>query len=166
MICAGIISDTHLYEVTDRFIEQCNLAFAQCSVIIHAGDLTEASILSVFEGKEIYGVHGNMCSSSVHKILPRTNSFQLEEVKLGLFHGAWGSRHNIEDRAWDLFPSADCIIYGHTHQPVCHQVGKTTFINPGSFQGTGRYGSPGSYAIMEINKDQIRAALHTLPQPS
>jgi predicted phosphodiesterase len=61
---------------------------------------------------------------------------------------------------WDLFPTADCIVYGHTHIAINHRFGKTLFINPGSFQPTGRYGAPGSYAILSIDKNGLHATLH------
>ncbi len=162
MIKAGILSDSHLHKPSEFFLKQCQVAFADCSVIIHAGDLTDDSILTVFSAKKIYAVHGNMCSYQVQQLLPRSKLFQLEEVTIGLYHGAWGPIHTIEERSWNLFPPVDCIIYGHSHQAVCHKTGGTLFVNPGSFQSTGRHGHPGSYATLEIDGKKLHASLHTL----
>ena len=66
---------------------------------------------------------------------------------------------DIELQLWGLFPEADCMIYGHTHRPVCHRQGGVLFINPGIFRATGPYGAPGTYAILEAG-NELRAAIH------
>lgn len=159
----GILSDTHLSHPTPWFVEQVRQAFANCSTILHAGDLTAVSILDIFEGKEVHAVHGNMCEFSSCKCLPTEKMIQIDGYTIGLCHGA-GARHNIEERMWNLFPTADCIVYGHTHIAVNHRLAKTLFINPGSFASTGRYGAPGSYAILTTTKEGLSASLHQLAE--
>ena len=62
MIHIGILSDTHLNSCTDSFRRQVNTVYAECSIILHAGDLPNISILEAFSGKEVHAVHGNMCT--------------------------------------------------------------------------------------------------------
>ena len=164
MSTIGIISDTHLQQPDSDYLKLCTKAFADCDTIIHAGDLTDQSILSVFIGKQVYAVRGNMCNWQTQRTLPERKIVTIESHTIGICHGA-GARHNIEDRVFDMFPGVDCIIYGHTHIPVCHYFGKTLLINPGSFQSTGRYGSPGSYAILQIDQNGLHGFLHNLPTP-
>ncbi len=164
MIRVGILSDTHLSTPDPRFCRQVQETFRDCSVILHAGDLTEISILEAFADKEIHAVHGNMCSYSTQQQLPTETIIKLGGFSIGLCHGANGARHTIEERMWDLFPTADCIVYGHTHIPVCHRLAKTLFINPGSFTGTGRYGATGTYSIMSIDSNGISAELYQLQE--
>lgn len=159
----GILSDTHISRPQAWFIQQVEEAFQDCSVILHAGDLTDISVLDIFAGKKIHAVHGNMCEHSSRRDLPGSKIITIEDHSIGLCHGA-GARHNIEERMWDLFPTVDCIVYGHTHIAVNHYLGKTLFINPGSFQGTGRYGASGSYAILDITPSAINATLHQFEQ--
>ncbi|SDO45533.1 metallophosphoesterase family protein [Desulforhopalus singaporensis] len=154
MIRVGILSDTHLHHPDGEFITRCRSAFASCTAIIHAGDLTSVEILSAFQGKKVYGVHGNMCNQMTRMTLPEKQQVRLGKFLIGITHGA-GPRHNIEERVFDLFPEADCIIYGHTHQPICHYLGTTLLINPGSFMGTGRYGAPGSYALLTVDDNGL-----------
>ncbi len=161
MIRIGILSDTHINRPLPGFAEQVQKVFADCSVILHAGDLTDLSILEAFRGKDFHAVHGNMCTLSTQQALPSEKVILLDGYTIGLCHGA-GARHNIEERMWELFPSADCIVYGHTHQPVCHTKATTLFLNPGSFLGTGRYGAPGSYAILTIDAKGLHGSLHQL----
>lgn len=164
MITIGILSDTHHTCCDTDFKRRARMAFGHCDCIIHAGDLTDISILQAFAGKEVYAVHGNMCNITTQRTLPERRIIDLEGYSIGLCHGA-GNRYNIEDRMLTLFPDSDCIIYGHTHTPVCHTIGETLVINPGSFQTTGRYGSQGSYAILQIDPGGLSATLHELDLP-
>ncbi len=164
MIRVGILSDTHLNAPLPLFATQARKVFQDCSVILHAGDLSDISVLDVFQDHELHAVHGNMCSFATQQQLPTDKVIKLGGYSIGLCHGAGGSRHTIEERMWDLFPTADCIVYGHTHIPVCHTFAKTLFVNPGSFTGTGRYGSPGTYAILSIDSNGISGSLHQLEE--
>lgn len=161
MTTIGILSDTHLRSPDERFISQCINAFHHCEVIIHAGDLTDASILTVFKEKEVYAVHGNMCNPKTSAVLEREKRVRLGGYTIGITHGA-GSRHNIEERVFEIFPDVDCIVFGHTHMPVCHYYGNILMINPGSFQGTGTYGAAGSYALLEMKDTRLHGSLHSL----
>jgi len=157
----GILSDTHLSRPSSWLTRQAQVAFQDCSVILHAGDLTDISILDIFEGKEVHAVHGNMCDLSSYHTLPSDKLITIDGYSIGLCHGA-GARHNIEDRLWNIFPDVDCIVYGHTHLAVNHLLGKTLFINPGSFASTGRYGSSGTYAILTTTANGLEASLQQL----
>ncbi len=161
MTRVGILSDTHISKSSSWFRRQTEQAFRDCSIILHAGDLTDISILEVFAGKKIHAVHGNMCDMSAHQALPTDKLITIDGYTIGLCHGA-GARHNIEERMWNLFPTVNCIVYGHTHMPVNHLLAKTLFINPGSFSSTGRYGDSGSYAILDISPTGLQATLHPL----
>ncbi|SHO46146.1 metallophosphoesterase family protein [Desulfopila aestuarii] len=165
MTSIGILSDTHLVSCDNDFLHRITHAFNGCDIIIHAGDLTDVAILKAFSGKNVYAVHGNMCNLTTQKALPEYRTLIQDGYTIGICHGA-GNRHNIEDRMFTLFPQADCIVYGHTHLAVCHTVGTTLFINPGSFQSTGRYGAQGTYGILQINDDGLHGAIHELPWTS
>ena len=162
-LTVGILSDTHLSRLTPEFAERVDSCFAGCSVILHAGDLTEPTILAAFKGKEIHAVHGNMCSLTSQRLLPQKKTIRLGRFTIGLIHRAGTSySYDFEDQLQDEFDPVECIVYGHTHQPVCRQQGGVLFINPGSFQATGRYGHPGTYAIMEVG-ETLAATIHQVP---
>jgi len=158
---AGILSDTHLVRPDDRFTSLVDRCFSDCGVIIHAGDLTSVSVLEAFGDREVHAVHGNMCDTSSYRKLPREATFRLGRFTVGLTHGAHLGR-DIELNLWNLFPEVDCMIYGHTHRAVCHRQGDILIINPGSFRRTGRWGAPGTYAILEAG-ETLRANLHEVP---
>ena len=147
----GILSDTHLFRATDTFRKQVATCFHGVSIILHAGDLTDLSVLEVFGKKKIYAVHGNMCHGSVRNSLPEKQIISVEGFRIGLTHGS-GIHNHIEDHLIRLFDDVDCIVSGHTHRAGCHQLYGILFINPGSFLGSSRYGAPGTYAILEVGE--------------
>jgi putative phosphoesterase len=162
MTVIGILSDTHLQNSDELFRNHCALAFNGCDIIIHAGDLTDMSLFSAFAGKIVHAVHGNMCNPATQQCLPERKKIVINGFSFGICHGA-GSRYNIEERMLGLFPDTDCIIYGHTHQPVCHTVGKTLVMNPGSFRATGKYGAPGTYGLLRVHRNGLKGTIHELP---
>lgn len=161
MTIIGILSDTHLASPTEQFRQYCAQAFADCEIIIHAGDLTDLAILSAFGDKEVVAVCGNMCSLASQQQLNERRLVRVDGYSIGVTHGA-GPRHNIVDRVYGLFPEADAIVYGHTHQAARERIGKTLLLNPGSFQGTGRHGAAGTYALITIDERGLQASLHSL----
>lgn len=163
MTLAGILSDTHLTTLSSAFEQIAARAFEDCEIIFHAGDLTDKGLLEVFQGKTVYAVHGNMCNYQTQQALPKSKIIKIHGYTIGLCHGA-GPAHNIEERMWSQFAEADCIIYGHTHRPVCEKRGGILFINPGSFHCTSSYGTPASYAIMKIESSGLEARLHRISQ--
>jgi len=164
LIRAGVLSDTHLIRPDALFRRQIKQCFHACDVIIHAGDLTDLSVLEVFHGKTIYAVHGNMCDGRVRSCQSATAVVHTQPVH-DRPHPWRTVRAGIETALWNLFPEADCMIYGHTHRPTCHHYDKTLFLNPGSFQATSRYGAPGTYAILEAD-DELRVNLFEIPSAS
>jgi len=157
----GVLSDTHLSRPDDQFIKDVAAAFAGCDIIIHAGDLTNREILDVFAGKELYAVHGNMCSFSTRSALPESRTFTVEGYTFGLYHGD-GLGYDLETGLITRFDDADCIIFGHTHRPLVTEFGSVLLVNPGSFRGSGRYGSSGTYAVISLTPDGLSAAIHSL----
>ncbi|MCK5227385.1 MAG: YfcE family phosphodiesterase [Desulfobulbaceae bacterium] len=159
----GVLSDTHLAGPTDLFTKQVSLCFSDVSMIIHAGDLTDMSVLAAFGDREIHAVHGNMCRQSAWSMLPKKKVIQAGAFKIGIIHNT-GFSYNFEDQLVNEFDEAvDCIVYGHTHIPTCHTVGPLLYLNPGSFMPTGRHGSPGAYAILEAG-NQLHGNIFEVPR--
>jgi putative phosphoesterase len=164
MIKAGILSDTHLSHVTTDFLEAVRRCFADCEVIIHAGDTVDVFMLDAFRGKTVYAVHGNCCGAATQAALPKQLEFELGGFKIALTHGNQFGRHgmDIEPGLLAHFPDADCLIYGHTHNAVCHRAAGRLIINPGSFQLNTRYGHPCTYAVLETG-EELRGEIHQIP---
>lgn len=160
-IRAGILSDTHLREPDQLFRAQVAACFADVPIIFHAGDLVYASVLEAFSGKIVHAVHGNMCLSAATKELPAKKIVTIAGHTIAIIHTVklYGQ---TDEQLLDEFPEADCIIYGHTHRPSITRYGEVLLINPGSFSATGRFGSAGTYAILEIG-DELRGQIFEVP---
>jgi putative phosphoesterase len=160
MIKAGILSDTHLTSVNADFFQAVQQCFADCQVVIHAGDIVDPAVLEVFPDKTVRAVHGNCCILAVHNSLPDQFEFFLGGFKIALAHGHRFGRYaqDIEPSLLAHFPEADCLIYGHTHEPVCRHERGQLIINPGSFQISGRYSAYCTYAVLEAG-DELRGRI-------
>ena len=154
----GVLSDTHLPGPSPELQRQVEQCFAGIDLILHAGDLTDLAVLDVFRGREVHAVHGNMCQAAARNALPARREIRVGGFTIGLVHGL-GLGYDFADRLPDEFPEADCIVFGHTHRPVCHRVGHILLLNPGSFLATGRYGARGSYAVIEVG-ETLSAAIY------
>lgn len=161
----GILSDTHLSELTDRFQAQVSACFAEVDLVLHAGDLTNPAILAAFTPKEVLAVHGNMCNRDGATNLPALRTFTVGGFNIVLTHGDAFGYSNIEERLFTAFAEADCIIYGHTHRAVCHRLGRTLMLNPGSFTAPGRHGAPPSYAILTVGEELSGEIREVTPWP-
>lgn len=146
----GVISDTHLQCFDDGLKKIFEEYFADVDIIIHAGDLVDLRVLDVFGDKGIKAVCGNMDYPSVKEKLPDQLLWEINGFKLGVAHG-WGSPSGIEERILAKTGSVDCLVYGHTHQAICHKKGGIVFFNPGSPTDK-RFASHRSIGILEIDK--------------
>jgi putative phosphoesterase len=161
----GILSDTHLSELTERFQAQVERCFHDVDLILHAGDLTSPTILAAFSPKEVLAVHGNMCDREGHITLPALRTFTVGGFNIVLVHGDAFGYSNIEERLFTAFAEADCIVYGHTHRATCHRLGGVLLINPGSFTATGRHGTPPTYAILNVGEELSGEIHEVTPWP-
>ncbi len=148
MINIGVISDTHLSRPTEELAALAEGPFRGVEMILHAGDLTELAVLEAFPGKKMVAVCGNMDSAAVRLDFPAHRVFQAGSFKIGLIHG-WGGPSGIEERIAREFDGADCIVYGHTHQPARREREGVIFFNPGSF-GRGLGMSPKSVGLLKV----------------
>ncbi len=130
----GVISDTHFQSLSaavpfvDHLLQN---QFANVDAILHAGDVVHPDVHLLFDGVPFYAVQGNMDPAVAG--IPQQRIVSIGDYKIGLIHG-WGERSSIESRVIDnfKFDDLDCIVYGHSHLPVCHQVGDLLVMNPGS----------------------------------
>jgi putative phosphoesterase len=128
----GVISDTHLRELSPDFKRMIEFYFKDVEKLFHTGDFVDWSIAEYLSNqKELIAVCGNMDSRDIWKAFPEKRIVELKGFKIGLIHGG-GSPFGIESRIRREFDEVDAIVYGHTHTPANHQVKNIYFFNPGS----------------------------------
>jgi uncharacterized protein len=155
----GIISDTHLKDVTSRLIAIYKNYFHDVDMIIHAGDLISEEIVHFLSQKPIHIVQGNMDNFDIKKKFPKKKILEIGGFRLGLIHG-WGSPFGIEKRIRPEFNDVHAIIYGHSHRSANHIDKKVMFFNPGTATGFSMTGSH-SIGILDI-ADRIHGTIITI----
>jgi len=130
----GVISDTHLSKATPELCELQHTVFADVTMILHAGDLTELEVLQAFSDKDVVAVSGNMDSHAVRNTLPSEKVLELGGFRIGITHG-WGHPFGIPKKIAGTFGHVDVIVYGHSHRPDNEIRNGILFFNPGAFSG-------------------------------
>jgi putative phosphoesterase len=105
-------------------------AAREADVIFHAGDVTSRHVLTELERHApVYAVRGN----NDHDLdLPITLELDLDGVVVAMVHDA-GARTGRAARTRRRFPNADCVVFGHSHQPLDELgIDGQRLFNPGS----------------------------------
>jgi putative phosphoesterase len=129
----AIISDTHLPRGLRRLPDACVERLCAADLIIHAGDFIQIGVLRELEAySQVIAVHGNVDDFEVRAALPDTATADLDGARIGVVHDAGPSSGRLE-RLRRHFPTADAVVFGHSHTPL-HQVDERGFqiFNPGS----------------------------------
>ncbi len=134
MVRVGVISDTHFPTYGKvKLPSKIEDIFRGVDRIFHAGDVISPSVLKQLSKiAPVYAVKGNMDLSGPTAELPETIVDTIEGVKIGVIHG-WGPPTGIEKRIRERLPKdVRCIVFGHTHSPMCEEIDGILFFNPGS----------------------------------
>jgi hypothetical protein len=141
----GIIADTHGLLRPEVFD-----VFAGVDRILHAGDIGPPELLAELEAiAPVTAVFGNTDGFDIRARVPEIVETRIEGFDFLLLHG-----HQLgaptPDKLNRAYPSAEVIIFGHTHRPLLTIVDQVvTVMNPGG-AGARRFDLPASVGIMEL----------------
>ena len=168
MITLGILADTHIpdrkRELSPAVVEV--FRYGKVSSILHAGDISTASVLSTLEQiAPVYAVRGNRDWVALSS-LPANRLLTFNGVQVGITHGHGNLRHYLIKRIEYLlqgyhvemflpvvraqFPTADVIVFGHTHRPYMQREDSRLILNPGSPHVPEGKEAPPSVALLHI----------------
>lgn len=141
----GIISDTHGLLRPEVFE-----VFRDVDQILHAGDIGPPELLAELSAiAPVLAVFGNTDGFEIRSRVPEIIETRLEGFDFLLLHGHQVGSPTPEalNARW---PSAEIIIFGHTHRPLLTMVDRVvTVMNPGG-AGARRFDLPASVGIMEL----------------
>lgn len=153
-----VLADTHLrrdwpnrrlpLEVRDRA--------ATADAILHAGDVLEQQHLDdLGRYAPVHVVRGNNDRELVD--VPERIEVELAGVRIGMVHDS-GPRSGRAERLHEMFPTADVVVFGHSHVPWNEVgVGGQLLFNPGS--PTERRRQPHrTMGVLELSAGAIREA--------
>ncbi len=129
---ALVLADTHVAEAGPRRLPTVVRAAAeQADVVLHAGDVVEGWVLDELARQaRVYAVLGNN-DHSLRDALPDRLEVELAGVRVALVHDS-GPRAGREKRLGGWFPTAQVVIFGHSHSPMKEWHDGRLLFNPGS----------------------------------
>ncbi|MEA2376896.1 MAG: uncharacterized protein QOK00_743 [Thermoleophilaceae bacterium] len=131
----AVISDTHLPRGSRRLPDACVERIAAADLLLHAGDFMTADVLRELEaiGPPLAGVHGNVDSAELRRLLPAERVVAVEEARIAMVHDAGPSAGRLERMRLRFGGRADALVFGHSHLPL-HERAADGFqiFNPGS----------------------------------
>lgn len=131
----GVIADTHIYPNSKRRIPAgVKRLFARAGIgfLVHVGDVNTRFVLEeLAELAPVIAVPGNNDDPELHFMLPETTRFWVGERSFGVLHGHGGKSGKVEAKR-RFGGKVDCVLFGHSHQPLIEKAGDTILFNPGS----------------------------------
>lgn len=125
-------------------------------LIIHAGDLTGIEVLEELEalGPPLFAVHGNVDTAEVVSRLPASAEVEVAGARIAVQHDAGPARGRLA-RLRRHFPSADAVVFGHSHLPLHERADDFQIFNPGS--PTERRRAPtATMGLAEVRSGRVR----------
>jgi len=142
-----------------RLPPRCIELVRESQLVLHAGDLIEASFLAELEaiGPPVEAICGNVDGPALRRRLPERLELDLAGTRVGMIHDAGPSRGRVA-RLRRLFPDAAAVVFGHSHIPMHESVAGFQIFNPGS--PTERRRSPShSMGMLRIEQGRMRFEL-------
>jgi uncharacterized protein len=131
-----VLADTHLRADVRRSLSvEAVRLIERADVVLHAGDVVTAEALhelrQLADMAPLHAVLGNN-DRGLDGVLPETTLVELAGVPVAMVHDS-GPRQGRARRLRHRFPTADLVVFGHSHVP-CDEVGLEgqVLFNPGS----------------------------------
>ncbi len=158
-----VTGDTHLRR-WEHAHETLRAAVAAADIAIHCGDWVHLDAVAGFRAstRRAVVVHGNSDPFELRQALPYRELIEIDGVRIGVTHPAWGGPEFPPQQLFPDFPeedfgTLDVICYGHIHEPLNAIVDGVRFVNPG--QGYASFMVPGTYAVLEINGGHLHSEI-------
>ena len=131
----AVISDTHMPRGARRLPEACIERIRAADLLLHTGDFSTLDVLRELEaiGPPLAGVHGNVDSAELRRLLPEDRIVEADGARIGLVHDAGPRKGRLERMRRRFGDRTQVVVFGHSHLPL-HQAADDGFqiLNPGS----------------------------------
>src|SRR5215210_7366777 len=86
----AVISDTHLPRGARRLPDACVERIAAADLLLHVGDFSTLEVLRELEaiGPPVVGVHGNVDSAELRRLLPEERVVEAGGARIAMAHDA------------------------------------------------------------------------------
>lgn len=139
----GLISDTHGHLRPDVLAH-----FEGVDLILHAGDVGDLDVLvSLGAVAPVKAVFGNTDGFDIRSRLRDEIELEAGGRTIVVIHGdRFGTP--TPARLQEAFPTADIVVFGHTHKPTLEIVSGVLCVNPGA-AGPPRFNLEPSIAVLD-----------------
>jgi putative phosphoesterase len=131
----AMLSDTHMPRGGRRLPEPFVERIVAADLLLHAGDFMTVEVLRELEriGPPLVGVHGNVDTAELRRLLPGERVVRVEEARIAMVHDAGPRAGRLERMRARFGDVADAVVFGHSHLPL-HERAEDGFqlFNPGS----------------------------------
>lgn len=158
----AIVSDTHMPKRGRRLPARCLELLQRADLILHAGDLSAAEVLTELQalGPPVVAIHGNVDSGDLRRTLPAEATIDADAIEIVMTHDAGPARGRLA-RMRRRFPTAAAVIFGHSHIPLHEEGDGFQIFNPGS--PTERRRSPAhTMGLARLREGRVEFELVTL----
>jgi putative phosphoesterase len=130
----AVISDTHLPRGARRLPDACVERIRAADLLLHAGDFSSLDALRELEaiGPPLLGVHGNVDSAEVRRLLPAERIVEAAGARIAMLHDAGPSQGRLGRLRARFGERADAVVFGHSHLPLHEERDGFQILNPGS----------------------------------
>jgi putative phosphoesterase len=128
-----VLADTHIRRNSARRLPPgVYAALEGADLVLHAGDVVTGALLEELNGfAPTLAVLGNN-DAELRGRLPEERLVAVEGVRIAMVHAS-GARPGREARLRRRFPTADVVVFGHSHIPVdAAGLDGQRLFNPGS----------------------------------
>ena len=157
-----VISDTHCHS-WDEVNEDIRKKVSEADIAVHCGDIVRQPVVDGFlkDAQKGYIVHGNSDPTELREALPYIEVFEVEGVKIGAIHPAWGGPEFPPEELFKDFDKVpDVILFGHTHVPMNRYIEKVLFVNPG--QGYSSFMVDCTIAELRVRDGEVDSRIITI----
>lgn len=129
----AVLADTHMPKGSRRLPERCIATVEAAEAVIHAGDFFAAPTLEEVRAlcPVVHAVHGNVDEASLRRALPAQLELEVGRRTVAVTHDAGPAKGRLA-RLRRRFPSADAVVFGHSHMPLHEVEDGFQIFNPGS----------------------------------
>jgi putative phosphoesterase len=126
----AVLSDTHLRAKMPRELLDM---LKDADLVVHAGDFITRGIYESIKAssRRLIAVHGNSDDDELKAMLPESEVFDADGVRMGVIHKGRHGSDVTNMRYLALEMGVKVLIYGHVHSPVIDQT-DVLLVCPGS----------------------------------
>lgn len=148
----AVLADTHVPKRAKTLPADVWRLINTCDLIVHAGDVLNQQFLDELRShKPLLVVRGNNDVGLAD--VPETLETEVAGKKLAIIHDS-GSKAGRAKRMRKRFPTADIVVFGHSHVPLVEEFEGMLLFNPGS--PTDRRMQPkATMGLIEIDGEKV-----------